>query len=129
MSYTFNIDYSDPPHVMREKAELALKEIKREKYDILLNFINSILPTKIPSFWKFKNINLENAIKNQDNLKRVYIENAEIFKTKFKITLSEKDLTAKTFVSNLTRCLKSIDYKLIKTQYESKTLYTIVNTA
>lgn len=128
MSYTFDINYSDPPHVMREKAENMMKELKREKYEILLNFVNSILLTKVPSFSKFKNINLENAFKNQENIKKIYIRDAEIFQTKFKVTLSEKDLTSKTFVTNLTKCLKAIDCKLTKTQYESRTLYSVVIT-
>lgn len=130
MSYTFNINYSDPPHIMREKAENMMKEIKREKYEILLNFVNLILATKIStkiqSFSKFKNINLDVAFKNQEHIKETYILNTEIFKTKFKVTLSEKDLTLKTFIANLTRCLKVIGCKLTKTQYESRTLYTVI---
>lgn len=126
MNYNFDIDYSDPPHVMREKAENIMKELKREKYEILLKFINLILPTKILSFSKFKNINLDIAFKNQENIKQTYIIHTEIFKTKFKVTLSEKDLTLKTFITNLSRCLKLIDFKLTKIKYEFKTLYSIV---
>lgn len=126
MSYSFDINYSDPPHVMREKAENMMKELKREKYETLLNFINSILPTKVPSFSKFKNINLEYALKNQENIKQIYIRDAKIFQTKFKVILSENDLTLKTFIANLTRCLKAVGYKLTKTQYESRTLYSVV---
>lgn len=126
MSYTFNIDYSDPPHVMREKAENMMRELKREKYEILLNLINSILPTKVPSFSKFKNVNLENAFKNQENIKKIYTRDAEIIQTKFKVILSEKDLTLKTFIANFTKCLKVIDCKLTKTQYESRTVYSVV---
>lgn len=126
MSYTFDINYSDPPHIMREKAENMMKEIKREKYEILLNFVNLILATKIQSFSKFKNINLDVAFKNQENVKKTYILNTEIFQTKFKVTLSEKDLTLKSFITNLTRCLKIIGCKLTKTQYESRTLYTVI---
>lgn len=127
MSFSFNIDYSDPPHVMREKAELALKELRREKYNIILTFINSIVSTKIDSFLKFKNVNLDDIVKNTEKLKLAYESNANIFKIKFKITLSEEDLTAKTLAVILSQCVKSVGYKLIKTQRNSLMLYSIVN--
>lgn len=126
MSYSFNVDYNDPPHIMQEKIENAIKEIRREKYETLLKFINLLLLKKIDSLLKFKNIDLEYLFKNKKNVLNAYETYKEFFMINFKIILSDSDLTLKTFITNFSKCLKAMGYKLTKSQYESKTLHSIV---
>lgn len=126
MSHTLNIDYQDSIDVMQEKALKYLREIRLERYNIILNFLNSMLPSKLPSL-QHRLINLEGVTKKQNVLKEAYIENAELFKLKFKVNFEVTDLTSKTFVSHIAKCLKTIGYKLTKTKIESKTLYKVVD--
>jgi len=125
MSHSFNITYEDTPDVMRRKAIEFMKELRREKYEILLKFINTILEDEIKSFSKFKKIDLAKVFENEEKIKMSYENFSDSFATNFKITLSTSDLTLSTFIKIFTTCLKSIGYKLKKTKCQSTILYSV----
>jgi hypothetical protein len=129
MSYSLNlnINYSDPPHIMREKIEKALAETKRDKYNFILEFLNEIFNKECKSLLEFKNVNFNDITKNTEHLKNVYIDNKDTINEKFGIEIQCNDVTIKTFTSLISKLAKKIDYSVVKKTYGEKVLCTIKN--
>jgi hypothetical protein len=127
----FIANYSDPTYVTRERAENYIIELKRDKYNIILKFVNNVLNKKYNTLRDFKNIDIDYVLKNNKNLINIYLLYQQEFELKFKVNLMEKkDSTndiSKNFIKNLKACLKTIEYKLVNFKCNDKVLYTIKN--
>jgi hypothetical protein len=127
MSYSLNLNYSDPPHIMREKIEMAIVEAKRDKYNFVLSFLNEALKKEYKSLLEFKNMNFNDISKNTEHLKNVYHDNKDIIKEKFGIEIQCNDVAIKTFTTLVSKLAKKIDYSVVKKTFGEKILCTIKN--
>jgi type IV secretory pathway component VirB8 len=109
--------------------------ILKEKYDIILNFVNDWLNKNIKyeSLTKFTNIKEYILLKNDKHNRIVMQKYSELFNNNFKITInipqpSEENsdvIKDKYILTFLTKLLDYIDYALIKREFKGKFIYSI----
>ena len=100
--------------------------ILKDKYEMVLKFINELLSTKYYSLFQFKNIEEINILKNEENNKNLIIKYNQIFKDQFGIDIKlSKKITNKSIIKFLKDVLSIINYSLKKTKVSNTILYSI----
>lgn len=103
------------------KYDIINKDIE-EKYDLILNFVNIFSPIKLTTLKKFSKI----------NIKEIKIENVKNALEKYKYKL-EGELSIEINDDNidlakiLSDCLDSIDYSIIKKEYDDEIFISIID--
>lgn len=106
------INDDDPVYLTRHKFEMALLSIKKQKYNIIIDFMNNLFNTEHKSLTLFKYINMEKV--NIDHIKKIVKKHKKNLKEKCKMEISEDDVTEKYIISYLRKLLTSIDYSFCK---------------
>jgi hypothetical protein len=112
--YNFVINENDPVYVMRQNLEASLLTIKKEKYNIILSFINKLFNINYKSLCKINGLYFD-YIKDE-YASTVIDEFSDNIKKHFKIDVHKKykDDPSKIIYPLLTDMLKTIDYYLCK---------------
>jgi hypothetical protein len=118
-----------------EKVEKYKTMIYKDKYNIILNFINEWLKLfdekKFKSITDFKNLYEVDLLYDNRNNKKVIKKYVDIFEKQFMINLNITDDTdsdeikEKYIIYILSKVVNNIDYILIKKEYNGKIYYTI----
>lgn len=113
------------------KVESFKNNVLKEKYDMVIRFLNEWTNLNIKSLTDFQNMNENDLLKNQKHIHGVVRKYSEIFEKTFKIDLSVDDSTDsddikdKYIIFILSKVLIDLDYNLSKTQFNNKTFYAI----
>lgn len=98
--------------------------ILKEKYDMVLNFVNDLLnldqDTQYESLTKFTNVKESILLKNEKHNRNVMDKCCELFKNKFQI-----DLVGDNIITFITGLLSLIDYTLVKREFKNEFIYSI----
>jgi hypothetical protein len=103
----------------------------KEKYNVILQFINEWLGTDYKTINNFSNRLEDDLLKNEKENRCLCRKYAEIFNKKFGIDLEVDSNTDSDEIKNkyivflLSKMVNSIDYHLSKKIYGNKTLYSI----
>jgi len=103
----------------------------KDKYDIILKFINEWLNTTHDSLAKFKNINETTLLKNNKHNRDIVRKYCDVFQKKFNVDLSideetsSEEINDKYIIYLLMKMLNLIEYSLTKKEFNKKTYYTI----
>ena len=103
--------------------------ILKEKYDIILNFVNDWLNIDkdiiYESLTKFTNIKESILLKNDKHNRNVMQKYSLIFKEKFQIQDNIDETQDKYIISFLIKLLNYIDYNLVKREFKGQFVYSI----
>lgn len=113
--------------------------ILKEKYDMILNFVNDLLnldpDTRFHSLTKFTNVKESILLKNDISNKNVMQKYCELFKNKFEIDIDPKnekndknESNDKDIITFIIKLLDLIDYTLIKREFKGEFIYSIRKT-
>jgi len=125
----FNINDSVSKYII--KVENYKIKLLKEKYDIVINFLNEWIFKNYKSLTDFKNINEEILLKNKKHNHAIARKYSDIFENKFNIDLSvdaatdSDDITDKYIIFMLSKILNNLDNHLSITQFNDKIYYTI----
>lgn len=113
------------------RVEKYKAQILKEKYDIILNFVNEWLKAEYESLSEFTNMKEPILLKNKKHNRSVMKKYCQIFNDKFCIDMS---ITAETnsdeikdmyIIDVLVKMLNIIDYSLIKKEFNNNIIYSI----
>lgn len=114
-----------------QRVEKYKAYIIRDKYNVILEFVNEWLNTTYSSLAQFKNINETALLKNDKHNRAVVRKYSDIFEKKFNTELSVDDETCSEEINDryiiylLMKMLHLIEYSLNKKEFNKKTYYTI----
>jgi hypothetical protein len=125
-------DGTEPLYIYKNKLDAYMKLVKKEKYNIILKFLNELFEKDCKSLTEFKNIDMTNSnIKHFINI----IKNHEnIFNKKYKLEInnnsineaSEEEILEHT-INIIKKLLYLMEYSIYKKKINDKYYYTIVN--
>jgi len=116
----YNIKTQTLNEYLREVDAYKLYLIK-DKYNIILNFLNELMDKKINSLTDFKNVDEEILLKNKQRNNDALIKYTNSFKDKFNVKINDYD----NIINILSRLLPKIQYTLLKISTDNKIIYTI----
>jgi hypothetical protein len=122
----FVINEDDPVYIMRNNLEASLLAIKKEKYNLILEFINKLCCSKHTSLCKIKDICFSSL--ETKYVEQIIQEYMSKIKKKFSINIEKKYKgdCANYIYLLVNDMLKNIDYYLMKKKDTSnKTSYVI----
>jgi len=105
--------------------------ILKEKYDVILNFVNEWLKAEYNSLSEFTNMKEYILLKNKKHNRTIMKKYCQIFKDKFNIDLqinqeTDSDEIKDTDILNiLINMLNIIDYALVKKDFNNNIIYSI----
>jgi hypothetical protein len=126
---TYNINESVTNYM--KKVEKYKNYILKEKYIIILNFLNEWTEGNYKSLTDFKNINEYILLKDKKHNNKIVKKYSEIFEKKLNVDLSvdaetdSDDITDKYIILILQKVLNYLDYYLSKTLFDNKIFYSI----
>lgn len=120
---------SDPVYVMKQKLDDLITSVRKEKYNIILSFINKLFNKTHKSLRDVKNIKYTDMSHEALNILSDFQKK---FKDKLKIVinvddLEDEDLTEEYIFNLIKSMVKSIEYSLIRTEKNKKNIYTIID--
>lgn len=114
----------EPSYIYFSKLRDFEYSLKKEKYDIVFNFISeitNILNIKIKSLMDFKRVPIESLIKNEKIINLINSKHKEIITS---LSLIEDE--TENIYDFLNKILYPIGYKLIKKTFDEQKYYSIV---
>lgn len=114
-----------------KRVERFKNKIVEEKYNVILEFVNSWLDKKYTSLSDFKNIYEEILLKNSKHNREIVRKYCDIFQNKFEVDLSigletdSDEINDRYIIYLLMKMLGIIGYSLTKRNYGNKIAYTI----
>jgi hypothetical protein len=104
----------------------------KDKYSVILKFVNEWLQSDFSSLYSFKNQLEDDLLKNEKHNRDVCRLYSNIFKNKFGTDLTvdldtdSDEIKDKYIIYLLMKMLQSIEYTLFKREISNKTYYTII---
>lgn len=117
------LNEDDPAHIMKKKFEAIMMVHRKEKYELVLNFMNSMMRTKYKTLRMFKNIQ-ENKFENNDDTEDIICEFKPKLEKKFKIKINDNDID-KNVINLIKTLAKQIGYSLVKSSKNKITYYSL----
>lgn len=114
-----------------KKVEKYKNMILEERYNVILEFMNSWIESEFTSLTDFKNLDEEKLLKNPKLNRTIVRKYSDIFQNKYEIDLSvgidtDSDEIKDKYIIYLTmKMLGTIDYYFAKRELGHKLLYTI----
>lgn len=101
--------------------------ILKDKYNVVLNFVNDWLRAEYESLSEFTNIKESILLKNIKHNSNVVQKYTQIFKNKFEIdlTIDYNNDETREILDLLIKMLSIIDYTLIKREFKDNIVYSI----
>ncbi len=123
----FSFNESDSAHTMKQNLDAFILSIKKDKYNLILDFMNDLFNQEHKSLKKF--INMSHAQLDNDNISETIEKHKEIIEKKLRIKIKiEEKTNLKHYTFKLIRdMVKVIDYSLTKTEKYDKYYYTILD--
>lgn len=114
-----------------KRVEKYKQYILKEKYDVILLFINEWLKKNYESITSFRNISEEILLKNLKHNRDIIRKYCDLFKNKFSLDLTidletdSDEINDRYIITLLGKMLNLVDYHIIKRELGTKILYTI----
>lgn len=125
----FAFNESDTVQTMRQNLDAFIVNMKKDKYNIILKFMNELFRKNNTSLCNFKNMS-ETQI-NLERFAKVLAKHKTTIVNKLKINIDENDeelfdTPTKVFIL-IKNMVKTVEYSLIRTEINKKLLYTIID--
>ena len=123
----FSFNESDSAHTMMQNLDAYILSIKKDKYKLILDFMNDLFDKNHTTLKKF--VNMSYAQLDNDVITNTIEKHKENIKKKLRVEVKIDDKSnLKQYVFKLIKdMLKVIDYKLTKTEKYDKYYYTILD--
>ena len=107
------------------RVEKYKATILKEKYDIVLKFINELIKADYESLSEFSNKKEYTILRNKKHNRSILEKYSSIFEEKFAIELDKDYTDEKYIIEYLIKILNVIDYALIKREFNDNIIYSI----
>lgn len=123
----FNFNESDDAHTMKQNLDAFLLSLKKNKYKLILKFMNDLFEKDNKSLRDFKNMTISQL--SSDDVYNTIENYEDEIKQTLRITIKiDDDTNLKQYVFDLIKnMVKSIDYSLLRVDKGDKHYYTIID--
>lgn len=114
------------------RVEKYIDDMMKDKYNLILQFINEWLGVEFNSLTQFKSINEKKLLKNKKHNRDLIRKYCQLFVDKFNTHLSvdeetdSEEINDKYIIYLLKKMLNFIDYGLSKKELSINILYSII---
>lgn len=119
---------NEPVYIYLKKIEEYNKFLKKEKYTIILDFINNLTKKKYRALCDFKNVTTSD-LKSENDLKKYFKLKGEKIGKKLNIIFDfkKKELELNDIITFINKMVKSINFAFSTKTIDKKPYYTIYN--